>query len=352
MRGVLFLLTLSFVAIIFIQYQPNITDENVLTDTEIVEELVVVKKEIDTNESEVKDTIELNGIGLWIGKSVYELKEHFGEPNRIDLSAYDYDWYIYNEDLHKYVQFGIQNEEIVTIFVVGDQINNQPFIIGEQYEALNVTLNFEEQLQLSYESGSYRFQLSEEELQVRPIIELENIYVQLYFDSFEGTLSSVRYLNAETLLKQRPYELVYRGSLIDAKSLSPKEWELVEKGANEQILDFTNIIRERFNLTTVQWDEETAKVAYNHSKDMSVNEYFSHTSPTTGGLSERLTESQILYRLAGENIAAKYVDGLAAVEGWLNSEGHRNTLLNERFTHLGVGVYEKYYTQNFIQSWR
>ncbi|MDX5475328.1 MAG: CAP domain-containing protein [Bacillaceae bacterium] len=353
MRGILFLVTLAFVAIIFIQYVPNITDENLLTETEIVEEVVVVNNKVDTNKSEeMKEDIELNGIGTWIGESVIELKKYFGEPNRIDLSAYDYDWYIYNGNLNEYVQFGVHNDEVVSVYVIGDELKNGPFTIGEQYENLNKTLNFQDKVQISYESGSYRFQLTEEELQVRPVIEVDNIYVQLYFDAFEGTLSSVRYLNAETLLKQRPYELVYRGSLIDPKALSTEEWKLVEEGTNEQIIDFTNIIRQRFGLTPVEWDDETAKVAYSHSKDMSVNDFFSHTSPTTGGLSERLTESQILYRLAGENIAAKYVDGLAAVEGWLNSEGHRNTLLNERFTHLGVGVYEKYYTQNFIQSWR
>lgn len=56
------------------------------------------------------------------------------------------------------------------------------------------------------------------------------------------------------------------------------------------------------------------------------------------------------FQQAGENIAYNYVDGPAAVEGWLNSEGHRKALLNEDYTHLGVGVDHKYYTQNFIKQ--
>jgi uncharacterized protein YkwD len=178
-----------------------------------------------------------------------------------------------------------------------------------------------------------------------------DVYVQLYFDDFEKTLSSIRYLNAETLIKQRPYELVYRGPLLDPKELSAKEWSLVEEGTEKQIIDFTNIIRNRFNLPPVEWDEETATVAYLHSKDMREANYFSHTSPTTGSLSDRLISGNVPFSYAGENIAAQYVDGVASVEGWLNSEGHRKTLLNERFTHLGVGVNEKYYTQNFIETW-
>jgi uncharacterized protein YkwD len=83
---------------------------------------------------------------------------------------------------------------------------------------------------------------------------------------------------------------------------------------------------------------------------MSTNQYFDHVSPTKGGLAERLAQGNVSYLLAGENIAAKYIDGIAAIEGWLNSEGHRETLLHEEYNYLGVGVYEKYYTQNFVQK--
>jgi uncharacterized protein YkwD len=37
----------------------------------------------------------------------------------------------------------------------------------------------------------------------------------------------------------------------------------------------------------------------------------------------------------GENLALGYSDGAAAVDGWLNSPGHRDNLLGP-FTHLGV----------------
>lgn len=39
------------------------------------------------------------------------------------------------------------------------------------------------------------------------------------------------------------------------------------------------------------------------------------------------------------------------MEGWLNSSAHRETLLNEQFTHIGVGVHKKHFTQNFIEKW-
>ena len=39
---------------------------------------------------------------------------------------------------------------------------------------------------------------------------------------------------------------------------------------------------------------------------------------------------------------------IEAVHGWLNSPAHRNVLLDKDFTHLGIGAYGKYYTQNLI----
>ena len=83
---------------------------------------------------------------------------------------------------------------------------------------------------------------------------------------------------------------------------------------------------------------------------MAENNDFSHTSKKYGDLTNRLKTAEVAYLAAGENIAANYTDGPAVVVGWLNSKGHRETLLNKDYTHLGVGVYQKYYTQNFIQK--
>ncbi|MBS7717070.1 CAP domain-containing protein, partial [Vibrio cholerae] len=109
--------------------------------------------------------------------------------------------------------------------------------------------------------------------------------------------------------------------------------------------DMTNVLRKRFKLNTVEWDQPTAEVALGHSKDMFDTENFSHTSEKYGDLEDRLKAGDVFYQVAGENIAAGYSDAPAVMEGWLNSKGHRECLLNEKFTHLGVGVFDKYYTQ-------
>lgn len=292
-----------------------------------------------------------DGLFSYIGMKTSDLKAILGEPTRIDISSYDYQWWIYNSNPQNYIQVGMQDDEVVTVYGTGNDVNVSPFYIGQPIEEITSKGLIKQTVSLTVENNPYRFELSEEEMRARPLIAMGNVYVQLYIDTFTNKISSIRFLDGETLIKQRPYELVYRGQLLSAKEVSGEEWKDIEEGNTAQILDITNVIRVRHGLSILKWDDKTAKVAYLHSKDMSTANYFDHTSPTNGGLADRLEKGEVIYQVAGENIAAKYVDGIAAVEGWLNSKGHRETLLNEEYNFLGVGVFEKYYTQNFIRKW-
>ncbi|WP_396954657.1 CAP domain-containing protein [Neobacillus sp. YIM B06451] len=291
------------------------------------------------------------GLSTLIGKNVAEVQKALGKPQRIDKSSYDYDWYIYNHSLDKYLQVGILDNKAVTIYAIGRDTNVEPFSIGKPLEEIFTSFAIHTNIKFEYEGNSYRLDLTDTDVNTMPLIQLGDIYAQLYIDKFTGSLSSVRFLDAETLIKMRPYEVAYRGTLIEPRELGDEEWQEVEMGAEKQIFDLTNVLRIRHGLEPVKWDEKTAQAAYGHSLDMYETNTFSHVSKKYGNLSDRLKKARVVYQSAGENIAANYIDSPAVVEGWLNSKGHRETLLNKDFTHLGVGVYRKYYTQNFIQKW-
>ncbi|WP_442599372.1 CAP domain-containing protein [Neobacillus sp. D3-1R] len=279
------------------------------------------------------------------------MEQLLGKPARIDPSYYGYKWYIYNAEYDQYVQVGVEDNKVVTIYVIGKDIDAAPFKIGQPIEKIFSTVFIETNINIDLDNSSYRFELNDTDVNMRPLIQLDNIFAELYFDKFTGKLSSVRFIDPSTLIKQRPYELVYRGELLEPKPILETEWDAIEKATERQIFDLTNILRIRHKLEPVLWDDETSKVALGHSKDMFETTNFSHTSEKYGELSDRLKTANVVYQLAGENIAANYIDAPAVVEGWLNSKGHRETLLSEEYTHLGVGVYHKYYTQNFIQKW-
>jgi uncharacterized protein YkwD len=112
-------------------------------------------------------------------------------------------------------------------------------------------------------------------------------------------------------------------------------------------------------LDRLTYDESLADVAAYHSRDMHARDYFAHEGP--GG--ERLGDRYARFGIdcnGGENIYRTRAGGLAATERalaehvvreWMDSEGHREAILKERFTRQGIGIVvtggEVYATQNF-----
>ncbi|MEC1156877.1 CAP domain-containing protein [Cytobacillus horneckiae] len=298
-------------------------------------------------------TVELPDEGLMtlMGQSSKAVEAELGEPDRIDPSFEGYDWWIYNVSKDEYIQVGILENKVVTVFATGDKVDIEPFQIGQPSGEIYSSLFAETNIEIEHDGSVYRFELSEADLNMRPIVRIGDYFALLYLDKFTGTLSSVRLLDSVSLILLRPYEMVYRGELLVFDDFTEDEKEAINNGMEQQIKDISNVIRKRFDLNPLEWDDKTAEVALGHSIDMFESEAFSHTSEKYGELSDRLKAEEVAYLSAGENIAANYVDAPAVVEGWLNSKGHRDSLLNEQFTHIGVGVYEKQYTQNFIEKW-
>ncbi|WP_407268105.1 CAP domain-containing protein [Radiobacillus sp. PE A8.2] len=353
MRGLrAFIIIALVIGGLFYYMQNNLQTENAFSN---VEDNVLPKElSIDIKALPVKKTVisGLNGeLYNWIGKDTSFLVEELGEPVRKDLSSYNYVWWIYTDRAEKVIQFGVEDNQVVTIYATGSELDTEPIEIGQSYETVNELLDFQEEISFNKGLQSYRFLLTAEDLSMRPAVQIsDDVFIQCYFDTFTEKLSSIRLVSADVLLLQRPYEIFYRGDLPETPILSEQEWDTIQVGMEQQIYDITNIIRHRFNEPSLDWDQEVAEVAFMHSKDMEENNYFSHYTLDGEGLKERLTTDEIYYLAAGENIAAQYTDGPAAVEGWLNSEGHREALLKGEYTHLGVGVYRYYYTQNFLQK--
>ncbi|MCH8910097.1 MAG: CAP domain-containing protein, partial [Chloroflexi bacterium] len=110
---------------------------------------------------------------------------------------------------------------------------------------------------------------------------------------------------------------------------------------------FTLMNQERVkrNIDTLEWDERIANTAFKHSKEMGINDYVNHTNLAGVQADKRLTNDRIFNVCNSENIffieSRNSKIGLAekAVEGWLNSPGHRRNLLDDKITKAGVGIY-------------
>lgn len=289
------------------------------------------------------------GLLLLIGEDLPELEKKLGKPNRIDQTIYGYKWYIYNDEYKQYLQVGVENNRVVTIYALGNDLDVSPFEIGQPLEKIFNTQFIDTNIDIKLDGNSYRFELNDTDINLRPLIQIGDFFAQLYFDKITGTLSSVRFLDTETLIKLRPYELEFHGKLITPPIINNIVGEKSQKGTEMEILDITNVLRQRSHVKPLKWDEKIAKAALEHSKDMYKNDGVK-LSNKYSSLTDRLKSANIEYQAAGENIAVNYTDSPSVVECWLNSESHRAQLLNKNFTQLGVGVYQDYYTQDFIQK--
>ena len=54
------------------------------------------------------------------------------------------------------------------------------------------------------------------------------------------------------------------------------------------------------------------------------------------------------FKRAGENVAGGIETPEEVMEGWMNSKGHRENILDPKFTKIGIGRYGNYWAQLFI----
>ncbi|MFA4133027.1 MULTISPECIES: CAP domain-containing protein [unclassified Brevibacillus] len=116
----------------------------------------------------------------------------------------------------------------------------------------------------------------------------------------------------------------------------------------KQVADLVNQERAKAGLKPVQMDATLSKVALAKAQDMSANNYFDHNSPTYGSPFDMMKQYGIQYSTAGENIAMGQQSPQEVMQQWMNSEGHRQNIMNPDFTKIGVGFTNGYWVQEFI----
>ncbi len=118
-----------------------------------------------------------------------------------------------------------------------------------------------------------------------------------------------------------------------------------------------NEIRQERGLNQLRDNGRLAQVARNYSQKMARKNFFSHTSPDGDTPAQRVRSAGIFYLVMGENLfkstnVPKPVP--LAVEGWMDSPGHRENILHPEYTQTGVGIWREgntyYITQLFMRS--
>lgn len=114
-----------------------------------------------------------------------------------------------------------------------------------------------------------------------------------------------------------------------------------------QVVDLVNKERAKAGLNPLKSDEKLTKVAMIKAQDMYDNNYFDHQSPTLGSPFDLMKAQGVQYRTAGENIAKGQRSPEEVMNAWMNSEGHRQNILNPNYSAIGVAYYNGEWVQEF-----
>lgn len=126
---------------------------------------------------------------------------------------------------------------------------------------------------------------------------------------------------------------------------------IVDPQAEQEMLRLVNVEREKAGLSPVTMDQRLRILARDYSADMLQRGYFSHYNPEAQSPFDRMDKYGVEYIAAGENLALAPNTDLA-MQGLMNSPGHRANILSEDYNKVGIGVmdggiYGKMYTQEF-----
>lgn len=123
----------------------------------------------------------------------------------------------------------------------------------------------------------------------------------------------------------------------------------VDEVAETEMFRLINEERVKRGVQPLEKREEVVSVARAHARDMWERRYFGHVSPEGEDVGDRLENAGISYRIAGENLALAPTLATAHT-GLMNSEGHRENILDPKFKRVGIGVIDNgIYGKMFVQ---
>ena len=105
----------------------------------------------------------------------------------------------------------------------------------------------------------------------------------------------------------------------------------------QQIVDLVNAERTKVGLAPLTLDIQLSSAAQIRAEEQYT--LFSHSRPNGSSYRTVLDENGISYMGCGENVAYGFRNPQAVMQGWMNSEGHKANILQEKFTHIGIGYY-------------
>ena len=201
----------------------------------------------------------------------------------------------------------------------------------------------------------------------------------LFFDRDDIISNEIPQIGEIKTTIEEPYEDYIKGleeeakrNEVEAKKAEEQKEEERRIAHEKYIRDITTKVHQLINeerrdhgLRHLSWNAKLAQAALNHSADMASRDYFEHDSPEGHDFSWRYSQVGFSCSVIRGNVIYSGAENLMwmegyygvdrvsteAVDGWMDSPGHRANILTSYFQSEGIGVAfsgsEAYLTQNF-----
>lgn len=117
--------------------------------------------------------------------------------------------------------------------------------------------------------------------------------------------------------------------------------------SSSSLLQATNTQRVSNGAASLQLNQTLSAAAQTKAQDMVARNYWSHNTPEGEEPWKFITNAGYSYSRAGENLAYGFATSDETVTGWMNSQTHRDNLLDTNFTEVGFGFAN---SENFNNS--
>ena len=118
---------------------------------------------------------------------------------------------------------------------------------------------------------------------------------------------------------------------------SPEEIAANAEKMAKEVIRLTNIERRKYGLTELKYHAKLQQAAMTRAKELEIK--FAHERPDGSDIGTAAFEAGV-GNPGGENIGAGFTKPEAVVKAWMDSDGHRTTMLQSHYTHIGVGYYK------------
>ncbi|WP_181444501.1 CAP domain-containing protein [Bacillus sp. 03113] len=273
---------------------------------------------------------------LEFGNTKDEVERLVGAPKRSSENEYGVKWYAYHENYQNYMMVAYNAQNKVAGFYTNQDLlaSKNGIKLGSSKDDVLVKLG-QPLTQIQKGFVFYQFDKNRD----YDVFLIDNTYVTIFYDKHKNnTVTAIQLISKE--LEQNKKSFYTTGS------------EKLKEGFEFQLFDLTNASRVNHGLRVLTWDDHVKETARKHSNDMAENHYFNHTNLKGQSPFDRMQEDQVVFKMAGENLAYGQFSSIFAHEGLMNSLGHRENILQKGYKYLGVGVTfnsqsQPYYTENY-----